>query len=199
MLLLVVALTALAACSTDADSPTAEPATVAPPANPTTDESGSSAETGYPPPTPSIQEPVLAEDGSYPVATQPVMPEPTPLPENYPADSAETFLEPRFQFDLPVSAADTTISGQAPPGLAIVIADVTFNGATLGSGVVDENGRFEIGVSGLNQGNRIGVTFGELEEGLDLAAMAEKYFPYRGDNFSNIPNVGIFYETTIVE
>jgi hypothetical protein len=61
------------------------------------------------------------------------------------------------------------------------------------------DGTFSIGVQGLPEGNRIGITFSELEPGLDIAGMSIKYFPYRGENFMNLPNVGIMLETALVE
>ena len=76
--------------------------------------------------------------------------------------------------------------------------DVTYNGQLLGTGRSDEAGRFSIPVSGLVEGNRIGIGIGELAEGQTLNQMAEQYFPYRGEGFMNLPNVGIFFETILV-
>lgn len=122
----------------------------------------------------------------------------TPLPDVYPPP-AEEFLEPRFAFNLPLKAGATVVSGQAPPNLAIALVDVTFNGTLLGSGVTTADGTFEFGVQPLPEGHRVGLTFSELEPGATIADMSVKYFPYRGDNFMNIPNVGIMLETTLVE
>ncbi len=91
------------------------------------------------------------------------------------------------------------VTGQAPPNLALALVDVTFNGALLGSGVSTADGTFSITVPELPEGHRVGVTFAELEPGLSIADMSVKYFPFRGENFMNIPNVGIMLETAIVE
>ena len=54
-------------------------------------------------------------------------------------------------------------------------------------------------VSGLIAGNRIGLAIGELPQGLDIAQTAETYFPYRGEGFQNLPNIGVFYDTVVVQ
>lgn len=122
---------------------------------------------------------------------------PTVAPEAYPPP-AETFQEPRFRIDQPVAANATTITGQAPPGTSLAVMDVTYNGALLGTGRSDDSGRFTIPVSGLVGGNRIGLAVGELAAGQTLNQMAEQYYPYRGEGFMNLPNVGIFFDTVLV-
>ena len=122
---------------------------------------------------------------------------PTVAPEAYPS-VVETFQEPRFRIDQPVAANATTLTGQAPPGTSLAVMDVTYNGALLGTGRSDESGRFTIPVSGLVAGNRIGLAVGELAEGQTLSQMAEQFFPYRGEGFMNLPNVGIFFDTVQV-
>ena len=62
----------------------------------------------------------------------------------------------------------------------------------------DDSGRFTIPVTGLVAGNRIGLAVGELVEGQTLSQMAEQFFPYRGEGFMNLPNVGIFFDTVQV-
>jgi len=119
--------------------------------------------------------------------------------EAYPSLAAEEFREPRFLIDLPQLASNTIVTGQAPPDLSIAIVDVTFNGVVLGSGRSDESGHFRINVNSLQPGNRIGITFSELRAGQTYNDMAIEYFPHRGDGFMNIPNVGVFFDTTIVE
>lgn len=139
----------------------------------------------YPPATPVPADPYPAEGQA------------TAAPAAYPP-AEETFLEPRFRFDQPVSVSATTINGQAPPNTPLAIMDVTFNGVLLGTGRSGEDGRFSIPVSGLVEGNRIGIGIGELAEGQTLNQMAEQYFPYRGEGFMNLPNVGIFFDTVLV-
>ncbi len=107
--------------------------------------------------------------------------------------------KPLFELDLPLKAGDTTVTGQAPESLPLAIVDITFNGVVLGTGESDEDGRFSIPVTPLPEGHRIGVTITELEPGITFEEIAETYFAYRGDGFTNVPNVGIFYDTAIAE
>lgn len=142
---------------------------------------------GYPAPAPTE------------VVAYPAPGEATALPEGYPAPTQEVFKEPRFRFDVPLTPGATTVTGQAPPDVALAVLDVTYNGALLGTGRSDADGRFSIPVSPLSPGNRIGITVGELAEGQTLNQMAEMYYPYRGDGFMNLPNIGILFETAQVD
>ncbi|MEZ4515380.1 MAG: hypothetical protein R3C44_00585 [Chloroflexota bacterium] len=193
----------LAACSsgTPATTETAVP-TVA-----DVVEAAAEAATATPPPAevgesyPAPQaEPVLS---AYPAEGEAGVPEPTPLPDGYPAATAEdeAFLEPRFRIDTTnLTVGAEVVEGQAPPNLALAILDVTYNGTLLGTGQSDENGHFSIAVSpALVEGNRIGVTVAELEAGQSLNQMAEAYYPHRGEGFMNLPNVGILFDTALVQ
>lgn len=188
---LVASLLLLAACGPDTRqvvatvAPTLESGPTAEALLPTVPPAGDEA---YPPPTPAVPAEAYPSDQAAP---------PTIAPEAYPP-AAETFQEPRFRIDQPVAASATTITGQAPPGTALAVMDVTYNGALLGTGRSDESGRFTIPVSGLVAGNRIGLAIGELAEGQTLNQMAEQYYPYRGEGFMNLPNVGIFFDTLLV-
>ena len=136
---------------------------------------------------------------SYPAETLPP-PSPTTAPDVYPSPTEEeVFAEPRILLDLPVSVGDTVVTGQAPVGLALAAIDVTYNGAVLGQGKTDADGRFSINVNNLVEGNRLGLTFAELEPGLSIAEMSIKYYPHRGDGFRNIPNVGVILDSTLIE
>lgn len=160
-------------------------------------EEGDGAEEAYPAATAVLNDTGAAEEAYPPAEAAP--PTETPLPESYPAAADEVFLEPRFQFDGPLTAGSTEVSGQAPPGLPVAIADITYNGTVLGTGVSDENGRFTIPVTPLIAGNRVGITFSQIPAGRTINEMSEEYYPYRGENFSNVPNVGIFFETALVQ
>ena len=158
----------------------ASDATATPPAAPGGD--------AYPAPDVAVVDP-------YPAEGEAALPA-----ESYPPPAAEeTFLEPRFRIDQPVTTAATTITGQAPPNLTLAVLDVTYGGSPLGIGQSDANGAFAISVSGLTAGNRIGLAIGALPEGMDIAQTAEMYFPHRGEGFQNLPNIGVFYDTTLVQ
>lgn len=198
----MVLLILLSACGPSAEqasneaveSPVSEATDVSPateeeeaPAYPATD--------GYPPAlsiTPQVAE-------AYPLETLPP-PSPTPVPDIYPPPTVEeVFAEPRIRLDLPISAGDTVVTGQAPAGLALGVIDVTYNGTLLGQGKTGDDERFSIPVNGLVQGNRLGLTFGELEAGMTIADMSIKYYPHRGEGFMNIPNVGVILDSTLIE
>ena len=147
---------------------------------------------GYPAPAVVVETPE-----SYPAPGEGVPPVTPPTGAYPPAE--ETFQEPRFRLDQPVAATATTVTGQAPPGVPLAIMDVTYNGTLLGTGRSDDNGQFSIPVSGLVAGNRIGISVAELTAGQSLNQMAEMYFPHRGEGFMNLPNVGIFFDTTLVQ
>jgi hypothetical protein len=192
---LVVTSLLLVACG--AASPPA--ATVAPlegaQAPTTSADSGiPAAPEGYPPPTAAPE-----TTAAYPPGEAPPPPEPTLEPGSYPPSQAgEAFQEPRFRFDQPLAANATTVTGQAPPDVALAIADITFNGAILGSGRSDADGRFSISVSPLPAGHRIGVTVAVLQPGQTISDMSAQYYPHRGDGFMNLPNIGVFFETALV-
>ncbi len=149
-------------------------------------------ENAYPPPA---ELPMVEE--AYPVETLP-LPSPTLVPGSYPA-AEEVFAEPRFRLDLPLNVQDRVVNGQAPPNLALAVVDVSSGGGVLGVGSSDADGRFSIGVSGLPDGHRVGITFSKLRPGKTHADMSREYFPHRGEGFMNIPNIGIFFDTAMVE
>lgn len=183
------------------------PAGVATPAAETTGDGLATAEllatpvagadqTGYPPP-PAITAPAgEAYPGGSPLIIPPTFTPSSSYPPVAPAE--ELFQEPRFRIDQPVSVSAVTITGQAPPNTPLAVLDITYNGAVLGMGRADESGRFSIPVTGLLEGNRIGLGISELAEGQTLEQMAEFYFPYRGEGFMNIPNLGMYFDTTLV-
>jgi hypothetical protein len=160
--------------------------------------------------------PSIQSDGQESVGNQSAYPEPNNIledaypsidvvptlspPSAYPPPTIEEeFEEPRFRLDLPLVANGTTVTGQALPNMPVAIVDITFNGVVLGSGVSDDNGRFNINVKPLPQGHRIGITFSELQPGKSFNDMSIEYFPHRGEGFMNLPNVGIFFDTALVE
>ncbi len=175
---------------------TAEPLSESPPATADvslqeeSDSSDQPAAESYPAPTiPTVVEAYPAEE----------LPEIAALPEEYPPPADDQFKEPRFRIDAPVQAGSTVITGQAPPDMLLAIVDVTYNGELLGAGRSDGGGRFSINVGELVEGNRIGITFGELEPDMSIGDMSIKYYPYRGEGFTNLPNVGIMLDTVLVQ
>lgn len=197
--LLSAGLLILAACGAAEAVPT--PVTELDGAALATVEAGSTAvpnaeSPGYPPPPAGDAQPA----DPYPGGGNPLIIPPTfTPPSSYPAvATAEVFQEPRFRIDQPVGVNSSAITGQAPPNTPIAVLDITYNGAVLGIGRSDENGRFSIPVSGLVSGNRIGLGISELAPGQTLEQMAEMYFPYRGEGYMNIPNLGMYFDTALI-
>lgn len=121
--------------------------------------------------------------------------------EAYPAvtDLPSATDKPQFQFANELTAGMTTLEGSAPPNLSLAVIDITFNGVVLGQGISDNEGRFAISVTPLPEGHRVGIGLATLEEGKTYEQSVEELFPYRGDNFMNIPNVGVYFETAMVQ
>lgn len=143
--------------------------------------------------------PAPQEEQSYPgqvVTFETAQPE-----TGYPPDGENQTPLPdhRFQFDTVLQAGQTVITGHSPPGLSLAILDITFNGVILGVGSSDESGRFEINVSALPEGHRVGITIGELPPDKTMNDMSNELYPYRGQDFMNVPNLGVFFETTLVQ
>ena len=145
--------------------------------------------TPYPASSETIENGVYPAPATETAAQDPISPYPPPTASD----------KPVFQLDLPLKAGATTVTGQAPESLPLAIVDITFGGIILGTGQSDEDGRFSIPVTPLPEGHRVGVTITEIEAGITFEEIAEQYFPYRGQGFINVPNVGVFYDSAITE
>lgn len=177
------------------------------------------------PPTPSP----AGEAGTgevSPETTEPAAPAATPVDESgYPAADAESGYPPagdeeaaeaaypppraeeaiggpkgpNFSLDRPLQAGATTVSGQAPGELNLAIVDVTFAGEILGTGRSGADGSFSISVSPLREGHTVGVTISSLEGDQTMEEFAVEYYPYRGEGYTNVPNIGVFFDTAVVQ
>lgn len=134
----------------------------------------------------------------YPApATAAVIPTANPYPG---PDSTPVVLDaPRFAFDATLYAGDTVVTGQSPPNLSLAISDVTFGNVPLGIGTSDANGRFSIQVSPLPEGHRVGITLAELDPGKTFEETVQALAKYRGEQFMSIPNIGVFFDTALVQ
>lgn len=143
--------------------------------------------------------PVVENENSsgYPVPEQPSA---TTLDEGYPPSAEPTRATDGVLFSIngPVTVGQTTISGTAPPRLSLALVNITYNGALLGTGSSDSDGNFSINVSPIPEGVRVGLTLSQLDDYPSLDAAVNDLYPYRGDNFMNVPNVGIYFETVRV-
>ncbi len=148
--------------------------------------------------TDSYPAPGVSQTDSYPASSQGVA---SNNGQAYPAvtDLPIATDKPRFQFATEPTAGMTMLEGSAPPNLSLAVIDITFNGVVLGQGISDSEGRFAISVTPLPAGHRVGIGLATLEEGKTYEQSVEELFPYRGENFMNIPNVGIYFETAMVQ
>lgn len=184
------------------------PAPTAQPSTPEADEetvTGEATATLAPEPQETEPPAVAAEEG-YPAAptTDPnaAYPEPeTSEASAYPPPATEGAtggpLGPVFELE-PAQAGDTTVSGVGPVDVQIAIANVTFAGEMLGTGRSDEEGNFSISVEPLTEGHRIGVSIIPQDASSTAQDVAQEYFAYRGDDYMNLPNVGVFFDTITV-
>ncbi|MCO5193491.1 MAG: hypothetical protein M9941_06540 [Anaerolineae bacterium] len=121
------------------------------------------------------------------------------IPDPYPAeDNADSSGQTVFDLDTPLNPGATVVSGHAPPNLTLSVVDMTFNGAVLGNGRSDEEGLFEIQVTALPAGHRIGILLAEADTGLTYQETLDKYFPFIGDGALNIPNIGLLFDSDLV-
>lgn len=134
---------------------------------------------------------------SYPVTSNTDAAAATPDP--YPAeDNANSSGQIVFDLHTPLNPGDTVVTGQAPPNLTLGIVDMTFNGAVLGNGISDGEGLFEIQVTALPAGHRIGILLTGADAGLTYQETLDKYFPFIGDGALNIPNIGLLFDSELV-
>ena len=126
---------------------------------------------------------------SYPVTT---------VTQAYPAPETPFPGAIAFQFDRPVKANATQITGNAPAGVVLNIVNITLMGEVLGSGVVGPDNRFAISVTPLVANIRVGI------EVIDTGSSGHAYEDfnnkaYQGEGAVVMPQVGYFLDTVLVE
>ena len=147
--------------------------------------------------------PAADAEEAYPPAGEAPAEAASPGEEAYPPPPTEGALGgpkgPNFSLDRPLESGATLVTGEAPAELNLAIVDVTFAGEILGTGSSDSDGAFSISVSPLPEGHRIGVTISSLEGEQTMEEFATEYYPYRGEGYTNVPNIGVFFDTAIVQ
>jgi hypothetical protein len=125
-----------------------------------------------------------------------------PVPGNsaYPPPNKSSNIKPiAFRLNKPLREGDTTVSGSGPADLPIIISDVTFNGNELAKGTIGSDGKFMIKLANpLEKNHRIGVALGDLS-GTQWAGEAFSDPGFFGEEYQQIPMVGFFYDTTMVQ
>lgn len=105
----------------------------------------------------------------------------------------------RFSLNAPVAAGASEVSGTGPAGTAIIIADVTLMSQELGSGVIQNDGTFNVQVDPpLIEGHIIGIKLGVVEGETLPPNYADQLMPYRGDGARSFPQLGFFWDTATV-
>jgi hypothetical protein len=122
----------------------------------------------------------------------------SPLDSPLPAASTPRLPEVAIQLDRPLREGATKVTGSAPPGVQVVLEDVTLAGAPLGRGVADGDGRFEIALfAPLEARHRVGAT---VE--LSGSPWTENDFSsdaFHGEEPLMIPQIGFYFDTSMVE
>lgn len=112
--------------------------------------------------------------------------------------SLPTEMQIPFQLRKPVVVGDEYIEGSGPPGVPILIADVTFMGDILGSTTIDQGGRFRVKLSKpVEAKHRIGLALGALQ-GTEWSQEAFQDELFYGAEAMLVPQVGFFYDTYFV-
>lgn len=140
------------------------------------------------PTTPSPTHSPLPTSSPLSTPTAPPSSAPTPVPEE---------IVP-FRLDKPIVEGTDRVSGTGPAGVPIVLVDVTFMGPILGSGIIKSDGTFVIDVPTLEKAHRIGLAIGDLS-GTQWTPEDFRALEYRGDEPQQVPQVGFFYDTTMVQ
>ena len=131
--------------------------------------------------------------------TQDTYPAPTTVSSTngYPAPSNSypspiTYDESkRFTLVVPLKAGDTVIRGTGPADTPIKVISISYVGESLGFGMVDKNGNFNITVSPPLEANHvIGIQLSDPEMEPDF---------YDGPGYTNIPMIGLVLVQAVVE
>lgn len=128
--------------------------------------------------------PVTTSPLTSPLVTSPVV---TPEPEVSPPDV------PGFRIDRPLNEGDTEVAGSGPPGVPIVIMDVSYT-TVIGEGEVDSDGYFSIDVDPpLKQYSLIGIMLDETK----VSPYSKEQIPC-GEHCRDQPLVGLLFDYTPV-
>ncbi len=137
----------------------------------------------------------------------PVLPPPSPLdaPPKSPVvapPQGDKIPGPAFALDhTSLQASGTSVSGQGPAGIPIVIVDVTLTGLELGAGFIDDQGHFDIELSTpLTGGHRVGIMAGAAQpmSAAEVQAYLNELYQWKGEGAKNLLHVGLLFDTAMV-
>lgn len=121
---------------------------------------------------------------------------PTVPPSLVPSPVPEEIVP--FRLDKPIVEGTDRVTGTGPAGVPVMLVDVTFMGPVLGSSVIKSNGTFVIEVPTLEKAHRVGLAIGDLS-GTKWTLDDFRALEYRGDEAQQVPQVGFFHDTTMVQ
>lgn len=138
----------------------------------------------------------VPSDTTSPLPTPPAAStEPTPsvVSSNLPQE----MLVP-FRLEKPLRAGDTHVRGSGPPGVPIVITNITLMGEPLVYGKIGADGRFDLELPDpLQENYRIGIALGDLA-GTPWTKEDFRNPLFYGDEAQTVPKVGFFYDSSLV-
>jgi hypothetical protein len=102
-----------------------------------------------------------------------------------------------FQLDKPIPAGATLVKGTGVPGVPITIVSISNMGRTLGMGIVDSDGTFEVKVSALEANLFVGLSVGDPAKS---QYQPENFYgkEFHGEAAMQIPQIGFFHDTSTV-
>jgi hypothetical protein len=135
-----------------------------------------------------------AISGAYPVISTETSAETN---SGYPiSDDGLTYNQgPEFTINRPININSSTVSGEGPAGLPIILVDVSEVGEVLAETIIDENGVFTFQLTTpLIQNHIIGIQLGDLT-GTNYNEADYQY----SDSYFERPLVGILLDMVTVE
>lgn len=153
------------------------------------------------------QEPAPTDVITSPLSTPASAASPLPTPaEAVPADGSpaptpdlpQEMLVP-FRLEKPLRAGDTQIRGSGPPGVPIIIANITLMGEQIVFGEIGPDGRFDFELSNpLEENYRIGLALGDMT-GKSWTEETFRHPMFHGDEAQTVPQAGFYYDSSQVQ
>jgi len=136
--------------------------------------------------------------GAYPEPPQELAPSLSAYPAPTERNSPPVPVVP-FRLNKPVLDSATEVSGTGPAGVPVLIADVTFYGDLLGEGSIASDGTFVVQLSNpALKDHKIGIALADLT-GTSWIIDDFSDPGFFGDEPLQVPVVGFFYDTTMVQ
>ena len=102
-----------------------------------------------------------------------------------------------FRLEKPLHAGDTHVRGSGPPGVPIIIANITLMGEPLVLGEIGPDGHFDFVLpKPLEENYRIGLALGDLA-GKPWTEDDFRQPSFYGDEAQTVPQVGFFYDSCL--